>query len=51
MKYLIAAKHPAYGIEGQREYIGSERGANMAAKKIAKKGGHGWTPLVEEIPD
>ena len=46
--YTIAAKHEAFGIEGAREYIGTERGAKMAANKIAKAAGHGWTPIVHE---
>jgi hypothetical protein len=48
-KYYIAAKHDAYGIEGASVYIGTERGAKMAAKKIARAAGYGWFPIVWEI--
>lgn len=46
--YIIAAKHEAFGVEGSREYIGTERGARMAANKIAKAAGHGWVAIVRE---
>ena len=46
--YTIAARHNAFGIEGSREYVGTERGAKIAAGKIAKAAGHGWTPVVRE---
>lgn len=46
--YTIAAKHEAFGIEGSREYIGTERGAKIAAGKIAKAAGYGWKPFVRE---
>ena len=46
--YIIAAKHEAFGVEGSREYVGTERGAKMAATKIAKAAGHGWSPVVRE---
>jgi hypothetical protein len=46
--YIIAARHNAFGIEGSREYIGTERGARMAANKIAKAAGFGWSPVVTE---
>ncbi len=46
--YTIAARHNAFGIEGSREYIGTERGARMAANKIAKAAGFGWSPVVIE---
>lgn len=46
--YIIASKHEAFGIEGSREYVGTERGAKMAATKIAKTAGHGWSPVVRE---
>lgn len=46
--YTIAAKHTSFGIEGAREYIGTERGAKMVAAKIAKAAGFGWSPVVRE---
>ena len=46
--YIIAAKHEAFGVEGSREYVGTERGAKMAATKIAKAAGYGWVPMVRE---
>lgn len=46
--YIIAAKHEAYGVEGSREYIGTERCARMAANKIARAAGHGWTGVTRE---
>lgn len=46
--YIIAAKHEAFGIEGSREYTGTERGARMAAKKIANAAGFGWSAVVRE---
>ena len=46
--YTIAARHEAFGVEGQREYIGTEQGAKIAAGKIARAAGHGWTPVVRE---
>ena len=46
--YIIAARHNAFGIEGSREYVGTERGAKIAAGKIAKAAGHGWSPVVRE---
>lgn len=44
--YRIAIKHEAFGIEGEREYIGTERGAILAANKLAKIGGYGWRGIV-----
>lgn len=46
--WIVGAKHEAFGEEGCREYRGSERGARIVAGKIAKRGGHGWRPLVSE---
>ena len=46
--YTIAARHDAFGIEGARYYVGTERGARIAAGKIAKAAGFGWTPVVIE---
>jgi hypothetical protein len=46
--YIIAAEHNAFGIEGSREYVGTERGAKMAATKIARAAGFGWSPVVVE---
>ena len=44
--YIIAAKHESFGTEGSESYIGTERGAKMAANKIARAAGHGWKPVV-----
>ena len=44
--YIIAAKHESFGTEGSKAYIGTERGARMAANKIAKAPGHGWAAGV-----
>lgn len=46
--YIIAAKNEAFGVEGERKYVGTERGARMAANKIAKAAGYNWTPVVRE---
>lgn len=46
--WLVGAQHQAFGPEGVREYLGTERGARILAGKIARKGGHGWRPLVSE---
>lgn len=46
--YQIAARHDVFGVEGLREYVGTERGARMAAAKIAKAAGFGWTPVIIE---
>ena len=45
--HQIAAKHQAYGVEGLTVYRGSILGAKRAANKIAKAGGHGWSPIVK----
>lgn len=45
-EYRIAAKHEAFGVEGERPYTGTEQGARRAAKEIASRAGHGWTPIV-----
>lgn len=47
--YIIAAKNEAFGVEGSREYVGTERGARMAANKIAKSAGYNWVPVVREV--
>jgi hypothetical protein len=47
--YRIGIKHEAFGAEGEREYVGTERGAIMAANKMAKSGGHGWRGVVRVI--
>lgn len=46
--FTVAALHEAFGIEGSREYVGTERGAKAEAKKIAKAAGAGWRPIVSE---
>lgn len=46
--WLVGATHDAYGQEGCREYVGTERGARILAGKIARRGGHGWRPYVSE---
>jgi hypothetical protein len=45
-KYTIAAQHEAFGIEGSREYTGTDLGAKAAARKIAKAAGHSWHAVV-----
>lgn len=42
------ASHDAFGVEGLREYQGTELGARRAAAAIARRGGHGWKPVVRE---
>ena len=44
--YTIGIKHDAFGVEGERTYTGTERGAIMAANKLAKIGGFGWRGIV-----
>lgn len=44
--FTIGIKHETFGIEGERTYIGTERGAIMAANKLAKVGGFGWRGIV-----
>ena len=44
--YSIAIKREAFGVEGERKYVGTERGAIMAANKLEKVGGHGWRGIV-----
>jgi hypothetical protein len=44
--WVIGAKHQAFGVEGTRVWVGTERGARMLAGKIAKRGGHGWSAYV-----
>lgn len=45
--WIVGAKNEAFGREGMREYIGTERGARIVAGKIARCAGHGWNPVVE----
>lgn len=45
--YYIAAENPAYGVEGQREYTGTQRGALVMAGKISKRAGHNWTAVIK----
>lgn len=47
--WTIAARNPAFGIEGRREYVGGYIGASRAAKKIANAAGYNWTPVVQEV--
>ena len=47
--WYVAASHNAFGVEGEKVYTGTERGAKMEAAKIAKAAGHGWKPVVKEI--
>lgn len=47
--WTIGAKHEAFGEEGCRLYVGTERGARIAAGKIARKGGYGWSPVWREV--
>lgn len=41
-EWIVQAKHEAYGVEGKRSYVGTERGARQVAAKIAKAAGYGW---------
>lgn len=46
--WIVGARHQAYGVEGAREYRGTELGARRLAAKIARMGGHGWSAYVSE---
>lgn len=44
--YEVGATHAAFGDEGMREYRGTRLGAVREANRIARRGGHGWRPVV-----
>lgn len=42
--------HSAFGIEGFRDYYGSNLGALRAVRKMARKAGHGWRGVIASNP-
>jgi hypothetical protein len=44
--WIVGAEHEAFGVEGSRHYFGSRLGAQRAANRIARRGGHGWRPFI-----
>lgn len=44
--WIVGAEHEAFGEEGARQYFGSRLGAQRAANRIARRGGHGWRPFI-----